>query len=323
MMLRKLMGIVLAAAMLFAVAGTASANLFMPLQSTLTYKLGALAPINTKGSYRFNGWATLTNNGGLHNLSDQQGIWVTVGNDAGTSLFTGVTLITNLALTVVNLPGNFTASYSAINPVGGNLTGSNQTSLSGTLCPGGCLGGLEGFSGQTVVWVGGTGLPFNANIIGVGGVGTLSLPPFGKITATGGPFVTGKARITGITTNVISLPNRVPAVSGVGLTLSPLPTEEVKTFTANGGFITSNPGQPLKVVHTVTIAGTNNLASTASDGTVTLVSPIRVNAGVFGVGVLPGMMRKTFTFVPEPGTMLLLASGAAGLILIGRKRMRK
>jgi hypothetical protein len=109
----------------------------------------------------------------------------------------------------------------------------------------------------------------------------------------------------------------------VGITLSPLPTEEVKTFTVNGGFITSNPAQPLKVVHTVTIAGTNNLASTASDGTVTLVSPIRVNASVFGVGVLPGFMRKTFVFVPEPGTMLLLASGAAGLVLIGRKRMRK
>ena len=95
------------------------------------------------------------------------------------------------------------------------------------------------------------------------------------------------------------------------------------TFTVAGGFVASNPGQPLKQVNTVTIVGTNNLASASSGGTVTLVSPIRVNAAVFGIGNLPGLMRKTFVFVPEPGTMLLLASGAAGLVLIGRKRMRK
>jgi hypothetical protein len=34
-------------------------------------------------------------------------------------------------------------------------------------------------------------------------------------------------------------------------------------------------------------------------------------------------MTKTFTFVPEPGTVLLLVTGAAGLAIVGRKRMRK
>jgi hypothetical protein len=31
----------------------------------------------------------------------------------------------------------------------------------------------------------------------------------------------------------------------------------------------------------------------------------------------------TFHFVPEPGLLLLLGSGAAGLVLFGRSRMRK
>jgi hypothetical protein len=30
----------------------------------------------------------------------------------------------------------------------------------------------------------------------------------------------------------------------------------------------------------------------------------------------------TFEFVPEPGTVLLLVAGAAGLAVIGRRRMR-
>ena len=133
--MKKLLSVLIAAGMLFAVAGTATAGLFLPLDSTLTYKLGALAPIKTQGTYVYNGWATLTNNGTLHDLSDRQGIWLTVGNSPGTSLFTGVALLDDLKLTVVNNAGSFTASYSAANPVGGNLTGSERTTLSASLSP--------------------------------------------------------------------------------------------------------------------------------------------------------------------------------------------
>jgi hypothetical protein len=41
------------------------------------------------------------------------------------------------------------------------------------------------------------------------------------------------------------------------------------------------------------------------------------------VGNIPGSYSQTFAFVPEPGTLLLLVSGAAGLVLIGRRRVRK
>jgi hypothetical protein len=33
-------------------------------------------------------------------------------------------------------------------------------------------------------------------------------------------------------------------------------------------------------------------------------------------------VKTTFVFAPEPGTLLLLASGAAGLLLIGRRRLK-
>jgi PEP-CTERM motif len=40
-------------------------------------------------------------------------------------------------------------------------------------------------------------------------------------------------------------------------------------------------------------------------------------------GRIPGATFLRFNFVPEPGTMLLLVSGAVGLAVIGRRRLRK
>ena len=56
-------------------------------------------------------------------------------------------------------------------------------------------------------------------------------------------------------------------------------------------------------------------------GTVTLVAP----AGLMSTlgGPFPLFVAMTLTFVPEPGTLLLLGSGIAGLAIIGRKRMSR
>ena len=90
-----------------------------------------------------------------------------------------------------------------------------------------------------------------------------------------------------------------------------------------GNFRTSNPTGALLTVGTATIEGTNNLASASSAGQVTLVSPLRIDTGPLNVNNIPGSVSKTFVFAPEPGTLLLLASGAAGLVLMGRSRARK
>ncbi|MBW2383028.1 MAG: PEP-CTERM sorting domain-containing protein [Deltaproteobacteria bacterium] len=316
------MSLMIAVGMLSLLATSATAGVFLPQSSTLEIKLGALQNFTVQGTYNNGGWATLTNNGADHDLSDTTGVWTTAGNAVGTSLLTGVALISNLTLTVTNLAGNFTAGFSALNPVGGGLSPASATPNSGTLCPGGCLGGTEGFNGKLILALAGfpnATMPLTNNL-GVGGTTVVSL--LGQtIPVEFGPFITGKVRITGIGTNVISMPDR-GNVTGVAVTLVPAATEEVKTFTTLGGFVTTNPGGILETQGTVVLSGTNNLASASQAGQVTLISPIRFDVGALGLPVLPGFASKTFVFVPEPGTVLLLVSGAAGLVFIGRKRMK-
>jgi hypothetical protein len=322
MKLQKLIAPIAAAAMLCMLATSATAGVFLPLDSTLKVNIGALPPIVLSGSYQHGGWATVSVNGSAIDMTDTSSIWNDTNVSVGTSLLTGVALITGLTLTAANGTGDFNAGFTATNPWGGNLSGASATAYSNTLCPGGCLGGLESMTGQFIVGILGSPLPFSLSVIGVGGVASL---PVGQaaIVATGGPFITGKARLTNITTNVISIPTRGTAgVTGVGVTVEPNGTENVKTFTTQHGFVTSNPTGVLETEATVTLAGGTTGSPASGTGSVTLISPLRVQTGPLGVGNLPGQFVKTFVFVPEPGTVLLLVSGAAGLIFIGRKRMK-
>jgi hypothetical protein len=315
-------------AVLGLIVGTASsavAGVFQPETSTFTFKLAALPSVVVFGKYSGGGYAALTDNGSDHDLADTTGIWATAGNSPGTSLFTGVAVISDIILSITNEAGLFTPAFSAANSVGGFGYALPPTPYSGTLCPTGCLGGTETVNGQIVVFVAGTGVPFDAGIIGIGGTNTIMLPntPSGLvIQATGGPFVTGKVKITGIVSNVIQLPNRSPVETGIAFTLDPKSTEITKKFTTAGGFETSNPTGALSTVASVTVQGTNSLTSASGNGSVTLISPLRIDTGILA-GVLPGAIYKTFVFVPEPGTLLLLASGAAGLVVLGRRRIRK
>lgn len=56
-------------------------------------------------------------------------------------------------------------------------------------------------------------------------------------------------------------------------------------------------------------------------GTVQLVAPAKANLGPFGA--LPVFGILTLTYTPEPGTLLLLGTGIAGLAMIGRKKLSK
>ena len=67
-------------------------------------------------------------------------------------------------------------------------------------------------------------------------------------------------------------------------------------------------------------------SSTASDsGVIQLIAPQTVTtAGVLGNSTaIPLFMTLTLHFIPEPGLLLLLSAGVAGLGLLGRSRLKK
>ncbi len=339
-MLSKLVTSLAAIGLLCGMAtSNASAGIFVAPDSTLQLNIAALPTLKTTGKYVHGGYATLTNSGSAHNLSDSASIWTTTNLFAGTSLLTGVNLITDLELIVEgNDSATFTPSFVTSNNVG-----------TGNICASGpCLGGVEIIRGAFVIYSSiadpennnfvinfdfaltptGATLPAGVGNIGDKGNGKWALDaPTSALTIKldGAPFVTGKVKWTGITTNVIKMPGR-GGITGVGVSLQPAGSEEVQTFTVGGGFKTSATGAALLVLHELTVAGTNSLSSASAGGMVTLIAPLRIAfADPFDLGVLPGMVSKKFVFaaVPEPGTVLLLVSGAAGLVILGRRRMRK
>ncbi len=58
-------------------------------------------------------------------------------------------------------------------------------------------------------------------------------------------------------------------------------------------------------------------------GVLSLVSPVFVSTSLDAFPVVPSFARFTIHFIPEPGTLLLVGSGIAGLAIIGRRRMKK
>ena len=75
------------------------------------------------------------------------------------------------------------------------------------------------------------------------------------------------------------------------------------------------------VASSATATGTNNL--TAKGGTITFVTPFLVLIRGASVENRAGYAVLSLTFdnkIPEPGTLLFLGSGVAGLALLGRRR---
>lgn len=332
MMLKKLVGVAVAMGMIGFSASAAWSAAFIPGGSVLSAKLANLPRLEVAGDPTK--IADVSLGGGA--LTIGADVFSTAGLTVGTTLLTNVALMQNLTLNVDNNAGTLTTGFSATpgssvpggytagNPWGGNLTGPGKLTGSESLCGGsGCLGGRGlTLNGSIVIAAaGGLNLPFPLDAVGRGGTGSVSLGG-AVLSAVGGPWITGKARLTGLNTNVLMVPGRGGKV-GVGVTLDLATTETSVGVTTMGGLTNTvtatNP--PRLTEGTVTFTGTNSITASGA-GTVTLISPTKINTGALALGNLPGVWRTTFKFVPEPGTVLLLVSGAAGLAFIGRKRMK-
>jgi hypothetical protein len=71
------------------------------------------------------------------------------------------------------------------------------------------------------------------------------------------------------------------------------------------------------------MGGVSPLSNTgAPSGNLTLVTPIFISTNIGASAVVPGFGILSLHFVPEPGTLMLLGSGIAGLVAFGRSRVR-
>lgn len=306
-MIRKLLSVLAATAVVLG-SGTAMAGTFDPANSILSIQVGSIPGIGISSTDNSAG-VTITDDGlGGHIVSDDAGVWQTTDFGAGTSFYTGIPLISNLKVTVVNKSGSMADGWGPVaNPIGG---GSTCDPLNGAAT---CLGGYEPLVGQAVIFALGLQIPIDLGQVGwiAGGNATAKVLN-NNITLTAMSFVTGKVQITGISTNLVTING---TQTGAIFTLNPTPVSHglANNVTVAGVIVELN---------TVSVNGTNGLASASESGMVTLISPIRVNTSGL-VGRIPALAKKKFVFVPEPGTMLLLVSGAVGLAVVGRKRMRK
>ncbi len=315
--MHRILKVLLLTVSALALAVGAQASTFVPSESTLIVKLGG---INTMGPSAVPGSedsVTLIDDGaGGHSIRVESSVWNTVNYQAGTSLWTGIPLISNI---------RWSAHWASTITFQAGLTQPNMlshTPLSGHPVVGPYVGGHERLHGKLVLdilWV--IPVTFEMSLFGGSTAGEVQSP-----TALGipirvthfGPWVTGPVPVTGITTNIVSWEGEI----GAAITMSLTPDQHGQVLSTGGGYTATGGGFPLEY-HTVTVHGTNQLQSTSRDGSVTLVSPVRIDTTTAISGRVPGGAFLKMVFVPEPGTVLLLVSGAVGLVIVGRRRMRK
>jgi hypothetical protein len=160
--------------------------------------------------------------------------------------------------------------------------------------------------------------------------GSVSNAPgaFGGLSAGGGG---GVMPINGVA--VVCLFDACSGAPSANLAVPLTPVGQGGTVFAQGAVNITAIGAPwvggTAAVGTVTAMGfahgplTGVTTTAQPSGVVSLVVPVFVSTSLPTFPVVPVFSRLTLHFIPEPGTLLLLGSGIAGLALVGRRRMQK
>jgi hypothetical protein len=229
--------------------------------------------------------------------------------NAGPSLFTGALAIQLATLPPIALPG---AGIAIVNGSGGGahlntlqLAGGTfmTTGFTLTISPpaGGAIAGIQVTASNTA------GNFFGGSLAGTLG-GQMSINGFAKVCLF---FTCGAPPPANLNVplNVVGVGGAAAVGAAVNVTVIGAPWT---TGTA--------------AVGTVTVMGfghgaASGTTSTAGpSGVVQLVTPIFVSTSVAGSEVVPAFGILALHFVPEPGTLVLLGSGIAGLVMFGRSR---
>ncbi len=299
--MRNMLIAALTLGMAMAMSVTASAATLDQANSFLAIKLGSVPEIRVTASSTD---VTLSGTPGAHTISEAASVFQTDSFTVQSSAFTGLPQLTALKMSLHAGTGQFDESATYANQMGvGTVSG---------------FGGLEANTGNAVLQAGGFDFVIPLQVFGIGGTTNLAAVLNNVLVVEGAPFNTGAVNITGLSSNIVITGAGGPGGgggTGVAFTLN-LTTVQLLTATelTAVGVVVENA--------TVTItAGTNTLQSASQAGAVKMVSPYRLQTGALA-GNVAGAVYKTFRFVPEPGMGLLLVSGVAGLIAIGRRRMK-
>jgi hypothetical protein len=236
------------------------------------------------------------------------------------------------------LPG-ITVTGSGIANVNGSLGGAHITSfaaqggsfLANVSVPVPNAAPISGIvlAGGTVTEMTHLALPKSVNLTFAIPTGSVSNAPanFAALSGGGGG---GTMPINGVA--VVCLFDVCSGAPSANLVVPLTPVGQGGTVFAQGAVSITAIGAPWQAgtaaVGTVTAMGfAHGAASAASStnaqsGVLSLVVPVFVSTSLPTFPVVPVFTRLTLHFIPEPGTLLLLGSGIAGLALLGSRRFR-
>ena len=156
------------------------------------------------------------------------------------------------------------------------------------------------------------------------GAGNFSLG--GVMPVTGGANVCLFGACNASVANIF-VPFTVSGTRGIGIGGAPILVAGLVNVTVQGAPWTTGAA-PIGAssltgfVHGPASGGASSAAQ--NSGVIRLVTPVVINTNIGASPTLPAWGILTLHFdnvIPEPGTLLLLASGVVGLGLLGRKRM--